>query len=57
MDDWRYESLRDEVARLRERTHQLETWQMLLPMRVFIGICWVVSAGMIMFALAGAVAH
>ena len=57
MEDWRYENLRDEVARLRERTQRLETWQMLLPMRVFITTCWLFDAGMIAFAVARAAAH
>jgi len=64
VEDWRYENLRGDVSRLREeiravegRAYKMETWQMLLPMRVFIGICWVLSAGMIVFAIARAAAH
>ena len=57
MEDWRYENLRDEVARLQERTHKLETWRMLLPMQVFIGISWIFNAGMIAFAIARAATH
>jgi hypothetical protein len=57
VEDWRYENLRDEVARLRERTHKLEIWRMLLPMRVFVGICWIFNAGMIAFVIARAAAH
>lgn len=64
MEDWRYENLKDDVRRLREevravegRAYKMETWQMLLPMRVFFGICWLFSAGMIVFAIARAAAH
>lgn len=57
MKDWRYENLRDEVARLQERTHKLETWQMLLPMRVFIATCWILNVGMIVLVLMPAASH
>jgi hypothetical protein len=57
VEDWRYENLRDEVADLRRRTHKLETWKMLLPMWVFLGICWLYSVGMIVFAVTRAAAH
>jgi hypothetical protein len=57
VEDWRCENLRDDVADLRKRTHELETWQMLLPMRMFIGVCWIFNVGMIVFAVARAAAH
>jgi len=54
VEDWRYENLKDDVSRLREeiravegRVYKMETWQMLLPMRVFFVFCWLFSAGMI----------
>lgn len=64
MEDWPYENLRDdhrrlreEIREVRERTYKLETWQMFLPMRVMFGICWLFSAGMLVFAIARAASH
>lgn len=61
MEDWRYENLRDDIRRareetreVRERTYRIESWQSLLPLRVMFGVCWLFSAGMIVFALARA---
>jgi hypothetical protein len=64
VDDWRYETLRDDVGRLRKeirevegRTYKVETWQSLLPLRVMMGSCWLFSAGMIMFTIIRAAAQ
>lgn len=59
MGDWRYENLSDDMKRLREelyeirgRTHKIETWQSLLPFRIWLAICWLVIIGMWVFNLA-----
>lgn len=61
MEDWRYENLRDDVRRLRKeirdverRAYKLEAWRSLLPLRVMIGLCWLLNVGMIAFAVARA---
>jgi hypothetical protein len=53
MDDWRYETLREDVRRLRKelneverRTWKVEYWQGLQPMRISFAICWLLIAGM-----------
>jgi hypothetical protein len=52
MDDWRYETLREDVGRLRkelneveQRTWKVEHWQSLQPFRVWMAIWWLVIAG------------
>jgi hypothetical protein len=53
MDDWRYETLREDLGRLRKelnevqsRTWKVEHWQRLQPMRISFAICWLLIAGM-----------
>ena len=64
MEDWRYENLRDTVGRLQKelrevegRAYKLETWQMLLPLRVMLGILVLYDVGVIMFGVARAAGH
>jgi hypothetical protein len=64
VEDWRYENLRDDIRQLRKeirevegRAYKFETWRMLLPIRVFIVICWIFNAGMIAFVIARAATH
>jgi len=64
VEDWRYENLRDDVSRLRKeirdvegRAYKMETWQMLLPLRVLFGFCWLFNVGMIALAVARAASH
>jgi hypothetical protein len=52
MNDWRYETLQDDVRRLRkelndveQRTWKVEHWQSLQPFRVGMAIVWLLIAG------------
>jgi hypothetical protein len=64
MEDWRYKSVRDDVKQLRKeirevegRAYKLETWQMLLPLRVFFGLCWLFNIAMFAFVVGRAATH
>lgn len=64
MDDWRYENLREDLGRLREelrevegRTYKVETWQSLVPFRVWLAICWLVIAGIWILVIVEALGH
>lgn len=59
MEDWRNDnlrgdlkSLRKEVREVERRTYRVENWQSLLPMRVMMGVAWLVAAGTVVFAIA-----
>lgn len=63
MEDWRYESLRQEVKRLRDelyevrgRTNKVESWQSLFPLNLMIVVMWLIAAGIAVFSLAVAAA-
>jgi hypothetical protein len=64
VEDWRYENLRNDVGQLRKeireiegRAYKLETWRMLLPLRMMILVCWLFNAGMVVFIVARAATH
>lgn len=64
MEDWRYENLRDKVGRLQKelrevegRAYKLETWQMLLPLRVTLGILVLYDVGVFVLGVARAAGH
>lgn len=49
MNDWRYDSLRDDIKRLRDelnavkrRTWEVERWQDRVPFRIELAVCWLV---------------
>lgn len=53
MSDWRYESLQEDVRRLRKelgeverRTWGVEHWQSLQPFRIWMAIWWLMIAAM-----------
>jgi hypothetical protein len=52
MEDWRYENLsdridrlQDEVREVRGRTNKVESWQSLMPFRFWMGVWWLMIAG------------
>jgi hypothetical protein len=64
MEDWRYEGLKADVKMLREelrevrgRTNEVENWQSMLPLRVTEKVMWVIATGMVIFAIAEALAR
>ena len=64
MEDWRYENLREDMKRLREdlqeargRTHSVETWQSLFPLRALIVVLWLVMIGIWVSGIAEVIAR
>lgn len=64
MEDWRYDNLkadmkllREEIREVKGRTYKVENWQFMLPMRVMMGIVWLVTAGIWVFGIAEAIAR
>jgi hypothetical protein len=64
VEDWRYENLREDISRLREdlqevrgRTHSVETWQSLFPLRTLFVIWWLITIGIGVGVIAEALAR
>jgi hypothetical protein len=61
VNDWRYESLKGDMKRLRDdlndvqrRTRKIESWQSRVPFRLWLIVCWLVMAGIWVVVIADA---
>jgi hypothetical protein len=61
VDDWRYDYLKEDIKRLRDdlneverRTWKVESWQSLVPFRVWLAACWLVVVGVWIAVIADA---
>ena len=62
MDNWRYNSLKEDIKQLRDdlrevdkRTWKVERWQSLVSFRIWLAACWLIIIGIWVAVIADAV--